>query len=69
MPSSEEGRENGTALMIMGWICVLFALVVMFFDPAARKLGQSRVEFIAGSLVLAGLLLNVVGSRVRAHNR
>jgi hypothetical protein len=69
MPSSEEGRENGTALMIMGWICVLFALVVIYFNPAALKLGQARIEIIAGALVLAGLLLNVVGSRIRAHNR
>jgi hypothetical protein len=69
MPSSDEGRENGTALMIMGWICVLFAVLVMFFNPAALKLGQARMEFIAAALVLAGLLLNIVGSRIRAHNR
>lgn len=69
MPSTEEGRENGTALMVMGWICVLFAFLVMFFNPAALKLGSMRMEFIAGALVLAGLLLNVVGSRIRAHNR
>jgi hypothetical protein len=69
MPSTEEGRENGTALMIMGWICVLFAFLVMFFNPAALKLGQLRIEVIAGVLVLVGLTLSVVGSRIRAHNR
>ena len=69
MPSTEEGRENGTALMIMGWICVLFAFLVMFFKPAALKLGQLRIEVIAGVLVLVGLTLSVVGSRIRAHNR
>lgn len=69
MPSSEEGRENGSALMVVGWICVLFALIVMFFNPAALKLGQTRVEVIACVLVVAGLLLNAVGARIRAHNR
>jgi hypothetical protein len=69
MPSSEEGRENGAALMIMGWICILFALLVMFFNRAALRLGQIRIEVIAGALVVAGLLLSVVGSRIRARNR
>jgi hypothetical protein len=69
MPSTEEGRENGTALMIVGWIFVLFALLVMFFNPAALKLGQSRMEYIAGVLVLAGLGLSIVGSRIRARDR
>jgi hypothetical protein len=69
MPSSEESRENGSALMIVGWICVLFALLVIFFNPAALKLGESRVEIIACVLVVAGLVLNVVGSRIRAHSR
>lgn len=68
MPSTEESRENGTALMIVGWIFVLFALVVMFFNPAALKLGQIRIEVIAGVLVGVGLILNIVGSRIRAHN-
>lgn len=55
--------------MIVGWICVLFALLVIFFNPAALKLGESRVEIIACVLVVAGLVLNVVGSRIRAHSR
>jgi NADH:ubiquinone oxidoreductase subunit 6 (subunit J) len=69
MPSSEEKRETGSALMIIGWVLVLFAFLVMFFQPAARKLGETRFEIIAGVLVAVGLLLNIVGTRIRRRNR
>jgi len=69
MPSTEEGRENGSALMAMGWVCVLFAFVVMFFNPAALKRSERGIEIIAGALVVGGLLMNFVGSRIRARNR
>ena len=69
MPSSEEKRETGTALMSIGWIMVLFAFLVMFYQPAAVKLGETRFVVIAGVLVCAGLLLNVIGARMRAQNR
>ncbi len=69
MPSTEEGRENGSALMVMGWVCVLFALVVMFFNPAALKRGEIRIEVIAGALAVGGLAMNLIGSRIRARNR
>ncbi len=69
MPSTEEGRENVSALMVMGWVCVLFAFIVMFFNPAALKRGQIGIELIAGALAVGGLLMNLVGSRIRARNR
>lgn len=53
MPSTEEGRENGSALMVMGWVCVLFAFMVMFFNPAALKRGHRGIELIAGRWRLA----------------
>jgi uncharacterized membrane protein len=68
MPS-EEKRETGAALMVIGWVLVLFAFLVMFFQPAAVKLGESRFQIIAGVLVLIGLVLNIIGARVRAKNR
>ncbi len=68
MPS-EEKREIGSALMVIGWVMVLFAFLVMFYQPAAAKLGESRFQIIAGALVLTGLVLNVIGARVRAKNR
>ncbi len=69
MPSTEEGRETGSALMVMGWVCVLFALLVMFFNPAAIKRGEIGIELIAGTLTVVGLLMNLIGSRIRARNR
>ncbi len=69
MPPSEEKREIGSALMIIGWVLVLFAFLVMFFQPAAAKLGETRFQIIAGTLVLLGLVLNVIGARVRTKNR
>jgi len=68
MPS-EEKRETGAALMVIGWVLVLFAFLVMFFQPAAVKLGESRFQIIAGALVVTGLVLNIVGARMRAKNR
>ena len=44
MPWSEDKRETGSALMIVGWILVLFALLAMFFQPAALKLGETRLS-------------------------
>jgi len=69
MPSSEEKRETGSALRIIGWVLILFAFLVMFFHPAALKLGESRFDIIAGVLVFVGLALNIIGARLRAHNR
>ena len=69
MPTPEEKREIGAAIMVIGWIMVLFAFLVMFYQPAAMKLGESRFQVIAAILVLVGLVLNVIGARVRAQNR
>jgi len=51
--------------MVVGWVLVLFALLVVFFEPAALKLGQMRFGVIAVVLVLVGLLLNFYGYRLR----
>jgi hypothetical protein len=68
MPSQEESRETGRALMVVGWILVLFAMLVMFFQPAAIKLGQMRFGIIAGVMVVAGLLLSFYGYRLRRRS-
>jgi hypothetical protein len=67
MPSQEEIRESGRAFMVIGWLLVLFALLVVFFVPAAMRLGQTRFGYIAGALVVAGVLLNIYGFRLRRH--
>jgi hypothetical protein len=69
MSTPEEKREIGAAIMVIGWVMVLFAFLVMFYQPAAMKLGESRFQIIAAALVLFGLVLNVIGARVRAQNR
>ena len=70
MPSStEEKRENGSALMAIGWVVMLFAFLVMFFHPAALKLGQTRFAWIAGALGFCGLMLSVTGTAIRRRNR
>ena len=68
MPSREESRESGRAFMVIGWLLVLFALLVVFFEPAALRLGQSRFGVIAGTLVIVGLLLNIYGYRLRRRS-
>lgn len=65
----EDRRENGSALMVVGWVLVLFAVVVLYFQPAAARLGKQLFGIIAGLLVAAGLVLNVIGSRMRAGSR
>ena len=68
MPSQEEDRESGRAYMVIGWLLVLFALLVVFFAPAALKLGESRFAIIAGAMVIVGLLLNIYGYRLRKRS-
>ena len=67
--SSDEKRENGSAMVAIGWVLILFAFLVMFFHPAAMKLGQIRFEVTAGVLLVLGLVLNIIGMRVRARYR
>lgn len=69
MSSTEEKRENGSAIMVIGWLMMLFAFLVMFFHPAARGLGEARFAWIAGCLVVAGLMLSLLGVIVRRRNR
>jgi hypothetical protein len=67
--SAEDKLENGSAMMAIGWVMILFASLVMFFHPAALKLGQTRFAWIAGCLALAGLLLSLYGVHVRRRYR
>ena len=68
MASQEESRESARAFMVIGWVLVLFALLVVFFAPAAQRLGQSRFGIIAVAMVLAGVLLNIYGYRLRRRS-
>ncbi len=48
--SREDKRENGSAMLAIGWVLVLFASLVFFFHPAGLKLGETRFAVIAGCL-------------------
>lgn len=69
MSSSEEKRENGSAMMAVGWVLMLFAFLVFFFHPAEVRLGETRFAVIAGSLAVSGLILALVGTGIRRRNR
>ena len=55
-------------MMVVGWILVLFALLVLFFQPAAFRLGQIRFGVIAGAMIIVGLLLSIYGYRLRRRS-
>jgi hypothetical protein len=61
----EERRETGTSYMLIGFICLLFAFLVMFFNPAAIRLGKLTMVEVAIGLVILGSILEVVGYRIR----
>ena len=67
--SAEQKRETATSLMIIGCICWAFALLVMFFNPAAMRLGRLGMLYTAMVLAIAGLALNIVGYRMRSRTR
>ncbi len=67
--SSLDKQETGSAVMVIGWVLILFAFLVMFFHPAAIKLGEARIDVIAGCLAVLGMALSLGGAMVRAHNR
>ena len=68
MPLHKDSRESGRAYMVIGWMVVLFALLVVFFEPAAFRLGQTRFGVIAVAMVLAGVALNIYGYRLRRRS-
>ncbi len=65
--STEERREGGTALIIIGVALWFFAALVFFFLRAAFRVGHHR-SFLAIIIVLAliGLGFIISGSRRRA---
>ncbi len=62
----EEQRESGGAAMLIGGLCWAFAFLVMFFHPAAVRLGRMTMVEIAGGLVVVGLVVFLYGMRIRS---
>jgi len=61
MPSQEEIRESGKGYMVVGWLVIVFALMLLFFEPASLRVGHSHFGIIAAAMVAVGLLLNFYG--------
>lgn len=61
----EERRETGTSLMLVGFIFLAFAFLVMFFNPAAIKLGKLTMVEVAVGLVVVGFIFEIIGYRIR----
>lgn len=60
-------QETGGSLMVIGWLLVLAALMVMFFQPG--YVGRTGVAVLAAILFLAGVVVNLVGHRMRMKAR
>lgn len=62
-------RERGSALRIIGWLVLLANVIVLFYMPAAEKLGKQRPYQIAiGVLIVVGVVLLFTGARMRKPN-
>jgi hypothetical protein len=63
----EDRRDANITYLLIGTLCLIFAFLVMFFNPSAMKLGRLTMMEIAGVLAAIGLVLNVLGMiRLRA---
>jgi hypothetical protein len=51
--------------MVIGGLCWLVAFIAMFFHPAAWKLGRLTIAEYAGALAIIGLIVFIVGWRVK----
>jgi hypothetical protein len=66
VPEQTPRRERGAALRIAGWLVLLANLMVLFYLPAAQKLGRQRPYEIAIAVLIAvGISLVVAGTRLR----
>ena len=64
--SSEERREIGLSLMLIGFVLWFFDLLILFFMPAGVRLGYARsFEALMASVFVAGVLVIAVGRHMR----
>lgn len=64
--SSEERRETGLSLIIIGFMLWFFDVLISFFLPAGVRLGHERAFVILiGSVFVGGLVLMGIGSYLR----
>ena len=59
-------QETGSSLMVIGWLMMLFAMIVAFFHPVAGGIGRSTIDAVAVALVVGGIGCNAIGYRIRS---
>lgn len=60
--SSEERRENGLSLILVGFMLWFFDLLILFFMPAGVRLGHARpFEVLMVSVFVAGAVVMAIG--------
>jgi hypothetical protein len=63
---AEERRERGTAIVVAGWLFLLFGLMVaLFFHPSSPRFGNVNIRNLALGLAAVGILLKLWGNKVR----
>ncbi len=62
----EEQRELGTVWMLIGMLFWIFGFLVMFFHPAALKLGKMTMVEVASVMAVIGFVAFFYGRHVRA---
>ena len=66
--SSEERRENGLSLILIGFMLWFFDLLIVFFMPAGVRLGHSRpFEILVALAFVAGAAVIAVGRHLRGR--
>lgn len=63
---TEERREKGTVLVVVGWLFLLFGIMVaLFFHPSSPRFGNVNIRNLALGLALIGIALKYWGRRVQ----
>jgi hypothetical protein len=66
----EERRERGTAFIVVGWLFLLFGVMVaLFFHPSSPRFGNVNIRNLALVLALIGIGLKMWGNKVRRSAR
>ena len=64
--NTEERRENGLSLIVIGFLLWFFDALVFFFMPAGVRLGEKRpFALLTASAFIAGAIVMGIGFYVR----
>jgi hypothetical protein len=64
--NTEERRESGMVFIVIGWLFLLFGVMVaLFFHPSSPRFGNVNIRNLALGLALVGILLKLWGNKVR----